>query len=312
MGPTAAAVAAACVADTHRVNPHPLCFASWLAGVAPTGVPSALRGTALTWDYGDVDSLKSLFDTYPGEIAGVVMEVARGGPPPPGFLQAVRDLATKEGAVLIFDEVSSAWREVCGGRHLTLGVDPDMATFSKTISNGFAMAAVLGRGEVMASTQDTFISTTYHTERLGPVAALATIKKFQRCNVQAVCCARGRTVKAGWAAAAKSAGIEIGVSGFDCWPVFGFQGPGGTPLPGDSGRVLTTLFTQEMLARGYLANTVNVVTYAHTDRIIHEYLASVGEVFEQLATWLSECNQDAGACRKFMKGPIKHAGFQKV
>ena len=64
------------------------------------------------------------------------MEVARGGPPPAGFLQAVRDVVDKHGAVLIFDEVSSAWREQCGGRHLGYGVDPDIATFSKTISNG--------------------------------------------------------------------------------------------------------------------------------------------------------------------------------
>lgn len=72
----------------------------------------------------------------------------------------VRALANKHGAVLIFDEISSAFRERCGGIHLKFTVSPDLATFSKTMSNGFAMAAVIGRKEIMSAAQDTFISTT--------------------------------------------------------------------------------------------------------------------------------------------------------
>lgn len=81
---------------------------------------------------------------YPGEIAAVMMEVCRSELPPPGHLQKIRDVCDAHGALLIFDEVSSAWRETLGGRHLLTGVAPDMCTFSKTMSNGFAMAAVIG------------------------------------------------------------------------------------------------------------------------------------------------------------------------
>ena len=89
---------------------------------------------------------------------------------------------------------------------------PDIATFSKTMSNGIAMAAVVGTRGCMLAAQDTFISTTYHTERLGPVAALATLKKFLRDDVQAVNARVGLTVKTGLTAAAAAAGLPIVVS----------------------------------------------------------------------------------------------------
>lgn len=99
-----------------------------------------------------------------------MMEVCRSTDPPPGHLETVRELCNANGALLIFDEVSSAWRETLGGRHLMYGVAPDICTFSKTISNGFAMAAVIGTREAMADAAASFISTTYHTERVGPAA----------------------------------------------------------------------------------------------------------------------------------------------
>ena len=94
----------------------------WLAGVAPVGVPKVLSGTSLTWDYGSLESLTALLEDNAGEVGAIILEVARSGDPPPGFLEGVRALADKHGVVLIFDEVSAAWREVCGGRHLKYGV----------------------------------------------------------------------------------------------------------------------------------------------------------------------------------------------
>lgn len=177
------------------------------------GVPKALTGTSLTWDYGSLESLTALLEDNAGEVGAIILEVARSADPPPGFLEGVRALADKHSVVLIFDEVSAAWREVCGGRHLKYGVYPDIAVFSKTLSNGFAMAAMVGVCDVMEAAQETFISTSYHTERVGPTAALATIKKFMRCNVQAVNSERGARVQRGWTAAAADAGLAVSVGG---------------------------------------------------------------------------------------------------
>lgn len=209
--------------------------------------------------------------------------------------------------VLIFDEVSAAWREVCGGRHLKYGVYPDIAVFSKTLSNGFAMAAMVGVCDVMEAAQETFISTSYHTERVGPTAALATIKKFMRCNVQAVNSERGARVQRGWTAAAADAGLAVSVGGFAPWPAFSFRGH-----TAEGSVVLTTLFTQEMLKRGFLANTCVVVTFAHTNAVLEHYLRHTAEVFLQLAKWLNAARGDAELCTRFLLGPPKHSGWQKV
>ena len=105
----------------------------------------------------------------------IFMEVQRSTPPAEGFLEGVRALATKHDAVLIFDECTSGFRRTLGGLHLHYGVEPDLATFGKTLGNGYAITAVIGREEVMQAAQSTFISSTFWTERIGPTAALAAL-----------------------------------------------------------------------------------------------------------------------------------------
>jgi glutamate-1-semialdehyde 2,1-aminomutase len=177
-------------------------------GHSTTGVPSHLAGSAIPWDYDRIEELRAIFEAYPGEIAAVMMEVCRSLEPPPGHLEAVRALCDQHGAVLIFDEVSSAWRLNLGGRHLLYNVEPDMCTFSKTISNGFAMAAVIGRQQVMAPATTSFISTSYHTERLGPAAAIATINKMRATGAIDHNNAMGRLIKEGLRSASQKAGEE--------------------------------------------------------------------------------------------------------
>ena len=149
-----------------------------LPGLDPLGVPKGLLGTALPFNYNDLDSLKAIMTSNKEEIAAIVMEPIRSIEPEPGFLEGVRALADEYGAVLIFDEITSGFRLNNGGAHLLYGVDPDIAVFAKGISNGYPMGVVFGRESVMQSAQSTFISSTYWTERIGPAAAIATIRKF--------------------------------------------------------------------------------------------------------------------------------------
>ena len=95
------------------------------------------------------------------------------------FLQKVRELATKRNIVLIFDECTSGFRETFGGIHQKYGVEPDMAMYGKTLGNGYALTAVVGRKSVMEAAQNTFISSTFWTERIGPAAALATLEVME-------------------------------------------------------------------------------------------------------------------------------------
>ena len=96
----------------------------------------------------------------------------------------MRDIASEIGAVLLFDEITSGYRMCAGGIHRRYEVYPDMAVFAKSMSNGYAMAAIVGTEQVMQAAQTTFISSTNWTDRIGPVAALATLDRYQRANAQ--------------------------------------------------------------------------------------------------------------------------------
>ena len=144
-----------------------------LPGLSTRGVPRALVGTTVAFDYNDFYGLKEIVSS--NDIGVIIMEVERSTPPAPGFLEAVRHLAASHGIVLIFDESTSGFRQVLGGHHLALGVNPDMAVFGKTLGNGYAITAVLGTHDVMDVAAELFISSTFWSERIGPAAGLASL-----------------------------------------------------------------------------------------------------------------------------------------
>ena len=153
-----------------------------LPGLSPRGVPSQLAGTALPFTYNDsTTSRRSSTDT--ARLAAVVMEPTRSDHPAPGIPRRRARLVRRAGAVRVFDEITTGWRFTLGGAHLRYGVEPDVAVFAKALGNGHPMAAVIGRPEVMQAAQESFISSTYWTEGVGPAAALATIRKMQRFDV---------------------------------------------------------------------------------------------------------------------------------
>jgi glutamate-1-semialdehyde 2,1-aminomutase len=270
-----------------------------LPGLAPNGVPRELAGTALPFHYNRLEELERIVKDHGSDLAAVVMEPVRGTEPAPGFLESVRAVASRANAVLVFDEVTSAWRRNSGGAHLQYGVTPDVAVFAKAISNGYPMAAVIGAGDVMQAAQESFISSTYWTERIGPAAALATIRKHRRENVGARLVEVGSKVQAGWSATAAAAGLSVHVGWMPPLAYFSFDHP--------DGHALRTLFTQRMLERGFLAGAGFYATFAHTDQQIADYLAAVAEVFGELAAAVE--NSDVA---QRLSGPVAHAGFYRL
>lgn len=270
-----------------------------LPGLEPAGVPRGLLGTALPFRYNHIEELHAIVSKYSGELAAIVMEPIRDHDSEPGFLEEVRDIATRLGAVLIFDEITAGFRLNTGGAHLLYGIQPDMAVFAKAMSNGYPMAAVIGRGDVMQAAQTTFISSTYWTDRVGPVAALATIRKHRRCDVSKHLMRVGSLVQEGWQTAAKRAGLPIEVSGIAPLGHFTFDG--------EEKQAVQTLFTQLMLERGFLATNAFYSTYAHQDQHIKSYLESAEQVFAQVAEALGS---DTVTSR--LKGPVAHTGFRRL
>lgn len=270
-----------------------------LPGLEPSGVARALRETAVPFQYNDTNSFLALMKKYKGRVAAVVMEPVRNYAPRPDFLEKIRAVTRKEKITLIFDEVSSGWRLALGGAHLKYKIDPDMCVFAKGMSNGYPMAAIIGTRNVMQAVQGSFISSTYWTERIGPVAALATIKKMKQTRTAAFLDKAGRKVQRGWAQGAVDNGVKISVSGIHPLGHFSFDEK--DPL------VLKTLFTQYMLEQGFLATTAFYASLAHQDKYIDRYLEAADKSFHKIAEAVK-----SGAPQKFLKGPTAHAGFRRL
>lgn len=270
-----------------------------LPGLDPAGVPRGLRGSAVPFHYNHIDQLKAVVDANRRNLAAIVMEPQRGDPPAPGFLEEVRDIATEIGAVLIFDEITTGFRMTSGGIHLLLGISPDIAVFAKAMANGYPMAAVIGIEEVMQAAESTFISSTNWTERIGPVAALATIRKYRRENVSEHLVYIGNLVAQGWKEAAERVGLRLHAGGLPSISHFHLEHEGE--------QALTTLFTQEMLEKGYLAYNQFKPSFAHKERHVHGYVTAVADVFTELADAISQ--QDISSR---LKGPLARRGFYRL
>lgn len=284
---------AANLADTAALDGH------LLSGLAPAGVPRGLHGTAFPFRYNHLDELQAIASEHGPQLAAIVMEPIRNTEPLPEFLPGVREIASRLGAVLIVDEVTAGWRLLTGGAHLRYGLTPDVAVFAKGISNGYPMAAIIGRADVMKAFQNTFISSTYWTERIGPTAALATLRKHRLLDVARHLNEVGAQVQAGWGAAAARSKLPVTVSGMPPLSHFSFDHP--------ESQAIRTLFTQIMLEKGFLATNAFYAAYAHQAEHVRLYLEAVEQTFAQLA----EAIQRNDVAQQ-LKGPVAHTGFRRL
>ena len=246
-----------------------------ITGLSPKGVPSGLKGTALPFHYNQLNELESIVSKNRDEIGVIIMEPMKNNDPEPGFLEGVREIANKIGAVLVFDEVSAGFRLNSGGSHLKFNTVPDMAVFAKAMSNGYAMSAVIGKRDVMQAAQNTFISSTYWTERIGPTAALATIKKHRADNVAEHLIKIGGMVQTGWRNLADKHGLDITIGGMK--PVSNFN------FNSSENLTLKAFFIQLMVEKGFLASNIFFAMFAHTEDHVEQYLVAVDETFNQIA-----------------------------
>ena len=271
-----------------------------LKGLAPAGVPKGLAGTNLIFHYNKEEEFEALVKENRGKIAAVIMEPIRNDYPNPGYLEKIREITEAEGIVLIFDEITAGFRLCPGGSHLKLGVNPDIAVFAKAMTNGYPVSAIVGKRDVMEAAQETFISSTFWTERIALAAALESIRCYQKYKVDEVQSRVGGRVKEGWLRAAERQGIKIHVSGI--LPLIHFEFLYENPL------IYKTFFTQQMLKKGYLAATGLYVSLAHTESIIEEYLAACENVFEEIGKICLEGKE----IMEYLDGPVCHAGFERL
>ncbi len=268
-----------------------------LPGLNPNGVPRSLINTALPFEYNNINKLEAIVKE--NDIGVIVVEPLRHQEPKNDFLKKIRDISDEIGAVLIFDEITSGWRLIVGGAHLTFNVNPDIMVVGKAMSNGYPMAAVVGKGNIMDAAQTSFISSTYWTERIGPAAALATIRKMQTKAVPAHLDLIGKMISRGWEKLAKDHSLDIEILPPNALTTFTFNYK--------NSQEIKTLFTQEMLKKGYLASSSVYVSYSHTKEIVENYLNAVDETFKFIAQGIKENN-----ILELLEGPVAHSGFQRL
>ena len=269
-----------------------------LPGLEPLGVPRGLMGTAIPFNYNEIEELEEIVKD--DNIGVIVVEPIRHQEPKNNFLENIRRTAADINAVLIFDEITSGWRMNVGGIHELYKVHPDIAVYGKGMSNGFPIAAIVGKGEVMDAAQNSFISSTYWGDRIGPVASLATIHKMLECSVPSHLCKIGNLISKGWRELAGEHDLKIDIIGIPPLTTFAFD-------YGDDSQALLTLFTQEMLNRGFLASKSIYVSYSHNEGHVKKYLENVDDTFNIIKEAIDKDNVYA-----LLKGPVAHTGFKRL
>ena len=268
-----------------------------LPGLAPKGVPRSLMGEVLPFRYNRFDELEGLVSRH--EIGAIKMEVSRNQGPAEGFLEQVRALATRENIVLIFDECTSGFRTTFGGLHKAYGINPDMAIFGKALGNGYAITSVIGIEPVMTVAQDTFISSTFWTERIGSAAGLKTLEVMEREKSWETITKIGEDVTRRWRILAENYGLPIRFSGISSLPGFIIESADWLQYK--------TLISQEMLKRGFLASNVLYASIAHNAELVDWYFENLQPIFAQI----KDC-EDGREIASLLEGEPCHSGFRRL
>jgi glutamate-1-semialdehyde 2,1-aminomutase/spore coat polysaccharide biosynthesis protein SpsF len=199
--------------------------------------------------------------------------------PAPGYLEAVRELTRREGALLVFDEVITGFRFALGGGQELFGVTPDLACVGKAMANGYPLSAVVGRRDVMEIFDEIFFSFTFGGEAVSLAASLATIGELERLGLSQLW-ERGAVLQDGLNALAAEHGLADRVQciGPSVRTIVAFRGEdGGEDLHAKS------VFQQECVKRGVLFPGYHNMTFSHTDADLTHTLAVYRAALEALA-----------------------------
>ena len=183
-----------------------------------------------------------------------------------------------------------------------MGVNPDLATFGKTMANGIPIAALIGKKKIMEQVKDTFISSTNWTERLGPACAVAFIKKHKRLNLGKILQDKGKKIRDIWTQSAEDSNLKIKIDGILPLSSFKIETQNKDDWP-----IIITYFIQEMLKKKILASDRCYSNYCQSERFLDIYKKACGNIFRNISFYLSK-----GTLRKQLDGPIKQMGFKRL
>jgi len=258
------------------------------------GVPESVRKEIATFEYNNIETLQKIFEDNPDGVAAVCMEATMFEPPKANFLQKVKELTHRNGAVLIFDEIVTGYRFSVGGGQKLYGVEPDIACLGKGMANGMPIGAVVGKSEYMHIFDDVFFSTTFAGETLSLAASLATINEIDDKNVPDYIWRLGTKLMQGYNAIAKEKNLDV----ISCI---------GYPVrmriickdeKGNDSLLIKSLLLQEMVKRGiFIQPSVQYISYTHTEQDVNKTL----EAFEESLHIVGKA-LESGNTKKYLEG----------
>jgi len=264
------------------------------------GIPTAIQDLTFTFSYNDI---QSVIDSIDEDTACVVLEPYVFEVPKDNFLQKLRDVCTKNGTLLVFDEMWSGFRIAIGGAQEYFGVKADLACFSKAVANGMPLSILTGKKDIMSVLEkDVFFFNTFGGEALSLAAAKATINEMIEKQVPAQLAKQGNKLKVGYNKIVTNLGMNYTkCSGFDCRTIVTFDASAGNPLE------MKSLVQQEMIKRGILWSGFHNMSFSHSDSDIEYTLKAYREVLPILKKAVEENNVIG-----YLRGEPVEPVFRKV
>ena len=264
------------------------------------GIPQSIQDMTYTFNYNDI---QSVVDSIDEDTACVILEPYVFEEPKDNFLQKLRHVCTKNGTLLIFDEMWSGFRISLGGAQEYFKVNADLACFSKAVANGMPISILTGRKDVMSLLEhDVFFFTTFGGEALSLAAVKATVTEMIEKYVPAQLAKQGNKLKVGYNKIAEKLGMSYTkCSGFDCRTIITFDSSAGNPLE------MKSLVQQEMIKRGILWGGFHNMSFSHSDGDIEYTLKTYNEVLPILKKAVDENN-----VKDLLRGEPVGPVFRKV
>lgn len=257
----------------------------WFIGstAMSAGIPEAIQNLTVKFNYNDLGSVRELFQRYPGQIACLFMEAETAEAPIDNFLHEVKQLCHENGALLVIDEIITGFRWHLGGAQKVHNIVPDLCTFGKAMGNGFSIAALAGKREIMElgglqhDRERVFLlSTTFGAETHSLAAAIATMQIYEQENVVEHLYRQGDRLIEGIERSVADNHLEgyFGLAGKPCNLVY-FT----CDANKERSQAFRTLFLQEIIKRGILAPSL-VVSYSHSDEDIDQTVDAISDALQ--------------------------------
>lgn len=263
--------------DKKNLNKH------LLPGLEPIGVPKGLINSIVGFNYNDIEDFKNKVKNK--NLAAIVVEGSRFQNPNKKFVKTINKFCKTNNVCLIIDEITSGWRNTIGGVYKKFGFKPDIVIYGKGIGNGYAISCILGKKKYLKNSNKSFISSTAWTERLGFVAASATIDFFIKKKVNNLIDKNGKYLIKQWKILSKKHNLKLHFSENTALASFYFD------YEDNVNSKLYKFFTERMIDYNYLATNSIYLSYYHNKKELDKYLKACDQIFFEIKSLIYNKNK---------------------